>query len=262
MSEFTFIGLDVHARSVSAGVLDGATGEVRSCAAPARSAELVAWLGGQGGALTVAYEAGPTGFGLARACEAARIPCLVAAPSRIPRAAADRVKTDRRDALKSGQAAAPWRACRHTGAQRGRGGRPRPGAGPRGRALRPDARPPPGLQTAAASRPALGGTGVDASPRTLAGRAVLRGASVAARLRGVPGGDRLGAGPPRRPRCGHHRGGGQGALGRRRGPAVLPARRLGADRLRPGGGDRRLAALRRALDRRLPGARAPRELLG
>jgi transposase len=95
-----FIGLDVHARSVTAALLDGTTGELRSAAAPARTAELLEWLCGQGGQLAVAYEAGPTGFGLARACEAARIPCLVAAPSRIPRAAADRVKTDRRDALR------------------------------------------------------------------------------------------------------------------------------------------------------------------
>ena len=48
----------------------------------------------------MAYEAGPTGFGLARACEAARIPCLVVAPSKIAKAPGERVKTDRRDALR------------------------------------------------------------------------------------------------------------------------------------------------------------------
>ena len=100
MSEPTFIGLDVHARSVAAGVLEGSTGEVRSCAAPVRTAELVEWLQRQGEAVSVAYEAGPTGYGLARACAAARIPCLVAAPSRIAKAPAERVKTDRRDALR------------------------------------------------------------------------------------------------------------------------------------------------------------------
>jgi transposase len=100
MSELTFIGLDVHARSVAAGLLDAGTGEVRSCAAPAQTAELVCWLQAQGESLSVAYEAGPTGFGLARACAAAKIPCLVAAPSRILRAPGERVKTDRRDALK------------------------------------------------------------------------------------------------------------------------------------------------------------------
>ena len=100
MSEFTFIGLDVHARSVWAGVLDGSTGEVSSKAVPARSDELVSWLRAQGESISVAYEAGPTGFGLARACAAAGIPCLVAAPSRIARAPGERVKTDRRDALR------------------------------------------------------------------------------------------------------------------------------------------------------------------
>jgi len=46
----------------------------------------------------VAYEAGPTGYGLARACAEVGISCTVAAPSKIPRAPGDRVKTDRRDA--------------------------------------------------------------------------------------------------------------------------------------------------------------------
>jgi transposase len=48
--------------------------------------------------IRVAYEAGPTGYGLARACAAAGIVCTVAAPSKIPRAPGDKVKTDRRDA--------------------------------------------------------------------------------------------------------------------------------------------------------------------
>jgi transposase len=46
----------------------------------------------------VAYEAGPTGFGLARALETAGVGCVVAAPGKIERAANERVKTDRRDA--------------------------------------------------------------------------------------------------------------------------------------------------------------------
>ncbi len=46
----------------------------------------------------MAFEAGPTGFGLARALEAQGVECLVAAPGKIARAPQDRVKTDRRDA--------------------------------------------------------------------------------------------------------------------------------------------------------------------
>ena len=44
------------------------------------------------------YEAGPTGYGLARALAAAEIELLGGRPGKIPRGATDRVKTDRRDA--------------------------------------------------------------------------------------------------------------------------------------------------------------------
>ncbi len=46
----------------------------------------------------VAYEAGPTGFGLGRALGGRGIACVIAAPGKIERPAQDRVKTDRRDA--------------------------------------------------------------------------------------------------------------------------------------------------------------------
>jgi transposase len=47
----------------------------------------------------VAYEAGPTGFGLYRHLSAAGIRCEVAAPSKIQKPAGDRVKTDAKDAI-------------------------------------------------------------------------------------------------------------------------------------------------------------------
>ena len=77
----------------------GQSGEVRSCAAPAHTTELVTWLRAQGKSVSLAYEAGPTGFGLERACEVARTP-YCGCPSRIPRAPGERDKSDRRDALK------------------------------------------------------------------------------------------------------------------------------------------------------------------
>jgi transposase len=100
MQERTFIGLDVHARSVQAGVLDGLTGEVKNIAVPAATKALVGWVCAQPGPQAVVCEAGPTGYELARALHAAGVPCLVAAPSRIPHAPGDRVKTDRRDAVR------------------------------------------------------------------------------------------------------------------------------------------------------------------
>src|SRR5207244_3967380 len=97
MSEGSWVGLDVHARSVVAGVIDQGSGEVRSLRVPPWPAKTVAWLKTLPTPVRVVYEAGPTGYGLARACAGAGISCVVAAPSRI-RPAADRVKTDRRDA--------------------------------------------------------------------------------------------------------------------------------------------------------------------
>ena len=47
----------------------------------------------------MAYEAGPTGFGLYRSLTAAGIRCEVAAPSKLQRPAGDRVKTDAKDAV-------------------------------------------------------------------------------------------------------------------------------------------------------------------
>jgi transposase len=53
--------------------------------------------------LRVCYEAGPTGYGLARRLNASGVCCIVVAPSRIPREPGQRVKTDRRDACKLAQ---------------------------------------------------------------------------------------------------------------------------------------------------------------
>jgi transposase len=97
--ERTSVGLDVHARSVVGVGLDGLTGEVHRVRLGADQPEVLAWVRGLPGPVRVVYEAGPTGFGLARAFAGEGIECLVAAPSKIARPAGDRVKTDARDAL-------------------------------------------------------------------------------------------------------------------------------------------------------------------
>jgi transposase len=98
MAEGSWVGLDVHARSTVASVLIAASGELQTLRVSTCCEETVKWLKTLPGPVRVAYEAGPTGYGLARACAAAAIACTVAAPSRIPRASGERVKTDRRDA--------------------------------------------------------------------------------------------------------------------------------------------------------------------
>jgi transposase len=96
--ERTSVGLDVHARSVVAGVLDTETGELWSRRLPPAVEAVVGWTVSLPGPVVVAYEAGPTGFGLARALEAAGVRCVVVARSKLERPPGDRVKTDRRDA--------------------------------------------------------------------------------------------------------------------------------------------------------------------
>jgi transposase len=93
------VGLDVHARSVVGCGLDTVTGRtVRRRLVPSAEAVL-AWLRELPAPVAVVYEAGPTGFGLARQLTAAGVRCVVAAPSKVQRPAADRIKTDARDAL-------------------------------------------------------------------------------------------------------------------------------------------------------------------
>lgn len=96
-TERTSVGLDVHARSVTAHGMDETTGEVftgRLCP----GVEVRDWIGRLPAPVAVLYEAGPTGFGLARELRAAGVRCEVAAPSKLQRPSGDRIKNDARDA--------------------------------------------------------------------------------------------------------------------------------------------------------------------
>ena len=94
----TWAGLDVHAAATVACVVDAQSGEMRVKRLPGRTSEVAGFCAQLPGPVRVAYEAGPTGFELARALEGAGVGCVVAAPGKIERPAHDRVKTDRRDA--------------------------------------------------------------------------------------------------------------------------------------------------------------------
>lgn len=91
-------GLDVHANQTHAAALDLATGELRRRRIEGPPEAALDWLESLGPGLIAVYEAGPTGFALARAAAERGIELRVAAPGLIPRGPADRVKTDRRDA--------------------------------------------------------------------------------------------------------------------------------------------------------------------
>ncbi|MBO0885181.1 MAG: IS110 family transposase, partial [Mycobacterium sp.] len=64
--ERTSVGLDVHARSVVACGLDTVSGELFRARLCPDHGEILRWLASLPGPVAVAYEAGPTGFGLAR----------------------------------------------------------------------------------------------------------------------------------------------------------------------------------------------------
>jgi transposase len=97
--ERTSVGLDVHARSIAAAAIDTVTGEFFKTTLVPQPAVVIDWVRNLPGPAAVTYEAGPTGFGLARALREAQIRCEVAAPSRLVRPSGDRVKTDAKDAL-------------------------------------------------------------------------------------------------------------------------------------------------------------------
>ncbi len=94
----SWAGLDVHRASVVAATMDRVTGELRVRRLPGETSEVVAFCAALSGPTRVAYEAGPTGFALARALMAAGVECVIAAPGKIERPSSDRVKTDQRDA--------------------------------------------------------------------------------------------------------------------------------------------------------------------
>ena len=115
-----FIGLDVHKDSIAFAVaLPGRDEPVYRGEIANELKRLQKWLAGlsaefEGLLLLFCYEAGPCGYGLYRRLIEAGHDCQVVAPSLIPKKAGERVKTDRRDALKlarllrSGDLTAVW----------------------------------------------------------------------------------------------------------------------------------------------------------
>jgi transposase len=94
----TWAAFDVHVSGVVAATLERDSGELRVRRLPGRSDDVAAFVASLPGPVRATYEAGPTGFVLARKLEAIGVDCLVCAPGLIPRGVTDRVKTDRRDA--------------------------------------------------------------------------------------------------------------------------------------------------------------------
>jgi transposase len=98
-----FVGVDLHKDSTNvAYALDH--GEIETLGKTGTSQieidRLCKRLKAKGRHIKVVYEAGPCGYGLQRRLAARGFECMVCAPSLIPRKPGERVKTDRRDAIK------------------------------------------------------------------------------------------------------------------------------------------------------------------
>jgi len=102
-STIRYVGLDVHKDTIAIAVADeGRTEPDVLATIPHRWEVVRRYLKRVGRAETLlcCYEAGPTGYGLYRLLEAAGIACMVVAPALVPDAKGNRIKTDRRDAVK------------------------------------------------------------------------------------------------------------------------------------------------------------------
>ena len=97
----TYVGMDVHARSIQASAIDVETGEVsdRSFGGCPTAADVAEWLATLPQPVYCAYESGCTGFVLARGLRGLGFDCDVIAVSTLPRSAKDKKqKCDKLDA--------------------------------------------------------------------------------------------------------------------------------------------------------------------
>ncbi|HVW81642.1 MAG TPA: IS110 family transposase [Mycobacteriales bacterium] len=95
-----WVGLDVHAQQTVATVFCPGSGEVEQRRIDGRAGAVVEWLADLPRPLRAVYEAGPTGYALARAAAARGLDVAVCAPGHIGRHPSDRIKTDARDSLR------------------------------------------------------------------------------------------------------------------------------------------------------------------
>ena len=106
----TYVGLDAHQESTN-GAIILASGEVvedRFATTPEGIRRWARRLKRRcHGPIVCCYEAGPLGYALQRMLVSLGVECIVIAPSLIPSKPGDRIKTDRRDALKLAECKRP-----------------------------------------------------------------------------------------------------------------------------------------------------------
>ena len=119
----TFVGLDVHARSIKAVALDAMTGEVRSATFGYDAAEVAGWVSSVDPSAKCVYESGVTGFDLQKRLSSMGIDCVVGAVSKMikpaPTGGGRTTATTRSSWRACCRSATSWRyGCPTTGARR------------------------------------------------------------------------------------------------------------------------------------------------
>lgn len=181
-----YVGLDMHKRTIAIAVAEaGKRAEVRDhgeiANTPAALTKLLAKLGGSDVELNVCYEAGPCRYGIQRQVATAGHKCVVVAPSLIPSRPGDRIKTDRRDAVKlarlhrAGELTSVWVPDGAHEAARLDPGSP-------GCCTQPTPRPAATVRLSASSRSSLSPPHMDTGASSLAIRALLRRRSASYRV--------------------------------------------------------------------------------
>jgi transposase len=108
----SLVGLDVHATKIVAAVLDAETGQLQTFSMGGEVVGAAGFCAGLPRPVRVTYEAGPTGYGLARELARRGLECVVAAPSKIPRASRGS-REDRPSRRRASRAVAVGRQAAH-----------------------------------------------------------------------------------------------------------------------------------------------------
>ena len=103
MNKIKYVGLEVHKETISIAVITGNNHSPDfEKTIPNNNKQIMNLFKKLGDSKNIisSYDAGCTGFGLQRMLDKSGITCYIAAPGQIPRKSSERIKTDRRDALK------------------------------------------------------------------------------------------------------------------------------------------------------------------
>lgn len=103
MRSIIYVGMDVHKETIAIAVLRDNNRNIEFEKTlrnePGKIKKFFKGLKEKEENIISCYEAGPTGYTLYRLLEDMEIPCIIAAPSLLPRKPGDRIKTDKRDAI-------------------------------------------------------------------------------------------------------------------------------------------------------------------